>query len=475
MRWVIGLIAAFVATSASAGDDPKPGLLLVPPSEIAAVEARVMAGLAAYQERRCPRQVLRGQPEPGSGTDAVRDLGEGRGEHGRCLAFIEANKEALAPEDFDAFLASGAGVDAALLGSLDEACGGVAAAVGAAVAHGDVCSPWRPGVRGNPSFLPLMRTAKIQVILARTGYRPEDALAHARAALDRIRFDQDTVRGGGTLIAAMVSVASVVSYQGPWLRWILERGDLDAAGYGEVADALGILVATEPPIGGIIEADGYWGFLQLILPLVHGLGWVPPGGWDDGHPPVADAAEGIFGARTLFDERTDAALLAVAMDQIQRAQAEACPRDAPALACAEGLRRHAEEMIRRNELSTARRIIRVLGSPEPRREVIGWITDILMGIGTPAFDKYVEKYALRSLRLTTLRLHAAVLREWAGTGVCREDFGEAPWAALAADPVFGGPLGLSRDPDTGEQVIRPGGAFRTESINEQVEYRYRCP
>ncbi|MFH1530998.1 MAG: hypothetical protein ABIK09_09735 [Pseudomonadota bacterium] len=477
MKTIIGLLLlGTLAAPPAAGEDPTPVSALVTPEEVAAVEARVMQRIAEYRAVRCVRPVLRGDPTPGSGAEGLAAFGADAPALQGCFSFSEENGEAISPKDLVAFLETGEGLPVDLTEALRSECGGVSAAVSAAVAHGDVCSPWRPGIKGIPAFLPFIRTSKIAVILGRTAYTSADTLPLARAALDRIRFDQDTFRGGGTLIAAMVGTASTIAYQVPWLRWLLDQASLDEAALSEIVDSLGVLLATEPPVGEIIEADGYWGFLQLILPVLKGSDWTPPGGWDHDHVSAPeDGAGAPFGTRSFIDARTDAAILLVAMDEIQRAQTAACPLDATPLACIDGLRKHSEEMQRRLEVSKIIRAIRVLGSPDARTALRQWIVDILMGVATPAFEKYVEKYSLRAIRIAALRVHAAVLREWSATGACREDFSGGEWAGIIKDPIFDGDLGVTRDPTTTEWIVRPAGTFSTESINQELEYRFHCP
>ncbi len=455
-----------------------PPTVLVTPAEVAAVEARVLARVEAYRAASCLRPVLRGAPAKGSGTEAVQEIGEGAPPWQRCISFLEAEAEGLATESsFETYLETGEGVTAELAAALEEACGDLAAGVRAAVAHEEVCSPWRPGVRGNPAFVPLMRTSKAAVILGRTGYTSADALGPAREALDRMRFDQDVIRGGGTLIAAMISTASTVRNQAPWLRWILDRGDLSEAGLTEVVDSLGVLLSTEPPIGAVIEADGYWSFLQLILPPVKGKDWVPPGGWDfDYKPRTDDIEETGFSTRSFIDPKTDAALMVVAMDEIQKTHAAACPVDASVLACMDGLRRYGEAQRRRDGNGTILRAIKVLGSPDPRMAVRRWIVDVLSGMATPSFGRYVEKYAVRSFTLAALRIHAAVLRAWRSRGACETDLTGEGWEAYVADPIFDGPLRITRDPATAEWLVRAAGSFELgSSANEELEYRFNCP
>lgn len=467
--------AALLLLSSAAADEAPTTRALVTPEEVAAVEARVMARVEAYRAASCPRPVLWGVPVRGSGTDSVADIGEGRLGHQRCHAFLEANATGLPAGDFDAFLATGEGVPPDLAAALAEGCGDLAAAVSEAVGRSDVCSPWRPGLRGNPSFVPFVRTSKAAAILGRVGYQPEESLPSIRAALDRIRFDQDMVRGGGTLIAAMISVVSTVGYQVPWVQWVLDRADLEEAELSEVIDALGVLLATEPAIGRVIEADLVWSFLQMTLPAVKGPEWVPPGGWDwDHQAPAAGGGDSPFESRSFIDPATDAALLVVAMDEILRTQTAACPADASPLACVDGLRRYGEELRRRDGNGSVLRAIKVLAAPDPRVAVRRWVVDVLMGVGSPSFSRYVEKFALRSIRLASLRIHAAMLREWRRTGGCGIPRGPGD-GVLVADPIFEGALDVHLDPQTNEWVVRPAGEFVEASIEAEAEYRFRCP
>jgi hypothetical protein len=441
MRGFVGVLLMSMFCVVASAEEAPPSQLMVSAAEIAAVEARVEARIEAYRTGACVRPVLRGVDREGSGSEALATMAEGRHPWYRCFSFIEANIEAMPDKDFEAFVETGEGISAGFTAALMEGCGDLPAGVSAIVSHGDVCSPWRPGAERNLEFFPFLRSSKVAVVMGRTAYSPAVCSELVWSALDRIRFDQDIYRGGGTLIAAMVSSASMTRYQSPWLRWLLDRGDLDAGELSDVIDALGTLLTTEPPVGHIIEAEGYWGFLQLASPV----------------------------------KRNEEAILLVAMEEIQRSQAAACPRDATMVECADGLRRHGEEMMRRAEVGTAVRIIRVVASEDPGRAVRQWIVDILAGIAVPNYREYVEKVAYRSILIAAHRLHVAVLKSWRTTGGCPETLEGEAWAALLTDPVIGGALKVRRDTSTQEWIVGPAEELSTESTGDSIEYRFSCP
>ncbi|MBM4370788.1 MAG: hypothetical protein FJ098_03995 [Deltaproteobacteria bacterium] len=478
MKNLLILALALGTMAAEAGETPAPGVSvrLVDEAVLDAIEARLMEDLRGFREQSCPRPVLRGEALPGSGSDAAAALIDPAGSLGPCLEVLEGSSEALTIDDWKDFLREGQGPGEEALTALRAACGGIGPAVSAAVAHGDLCSPWRPGVRGTPLFMPLLRLSKAAVILGRTGYRAAEAPRLLREALDRVRLDQDSGRGGGTLISSMIGVAST-QIQVPWIAWILEQADLDEAATEAAFRELGILLDSVPPFGRIILADGFWMLLQVVLPMRHGPDWVPPGGFDADRPESGDPTADLLPAREFLDRHAEVALLMVATDRALRGFAEACPGEADLPSCASGLRAWAEKVFAANNVSYAVRLIRLAASKDMKATVADWIVDILLGISTASYDRYVARYAEVPLTLAALRIQAATLQSYRRDKVCpRADSMTGPdWDELLRDPVFGGRLSVQEIAPR-EYGVHPAAWFR-DLGEEKAPWRYafRCP
>ena len=422
--------------------------------------------------------VLRGGPTSGSGEAALARLVEGAAlaECAVAVAAVERGRPGRYDAWWDAFFATGRGVSPALRDRLEGACGAALREVLSVVQHDDVCSPWRPGVRADPGTQgAVLDLSTARVLLGRTGYDPKAALQEVREALDWIRFQQDVLRGGGDRAWAAQAVQQLRTLQGPWIRWLLERGDLDGDALSEVVDALGLLLDTEPSPGTLVAAVTYRLFVQEWQPRLHGLFWIPPGGWDPGHPQRWHWDNGS----AHVGEDSEKAILLLALEQHLEALGVACPEGARRGDCLRGLYELVSGDHGAGEGGVSRLRRAVLGT-DPEGVFLEWFVDITLGeMNRQAWSLVldVEGLSFRSLRLAQLRLHAAFLRTWRRTGRCPSE-GEldaAAWGPLLEDPVFGGALDLSHG--LGDHwVIRPRGRFSDVRIDAWgPDYVFSCP
>jgi hypothetical protein len=464
------LLVSLLPFPTSAHEEPPQRFPLVTSAEITAIEARVNARVEANEAARCPRPVLRGTPKQGSGEAAMAEIVEGGAAVEGCYSFYQEHAVEFSA-DFSAFVETEDGISQELLEELETTCGHIPALISAAVAHEELCSPWRPGRRGAPLFLNAMRTARLTALLGRFAYRTDDGMALVRAALDQLRFDQDMVRGGGGLVPAFIATANM-GFHVPWLRWLLDRSEFSKTDLDEVMDSFRLLLETEPRIGGAIQASGLTSILQEALPLVKGEDWVPPGGWDDVHVPLRD--------RKLWTElepwdrmakQTISALVLVILYEHYKAEAAACPVDSGILECMHGLERFAGEARRRSEAGFLARIVRILASPRVEmRSGMG----VFSTLQATDYRHIIITYAWRLLLLSQLRIHTGVLREWKATGSC-PNLQSPHLQELFTDPVFGGWLEVQRNPDTEDWLIRPSGEISYPYKWGEPDYRFSCP
>lgn len=221
------------------------------PEEIDAIEARLRDVVRRAEREHCPRPVLRGQPRPGSGGAALRDILDPRGEHAACWQWLEVEAERLpsafgpaaadgTPES-DADLLQEIVAPAPALGAsptrleqaLVERCGPTVAAIRQTLSHEDVCAPFGLAQR-DADAAPLLRIARAFVAVARAEARQGRAEAALEVLLDALRYAQDLHRGPSGVLFGQVASAIVRATLGslevivasdlPWTDAMLRDG-----------------------------------------------------------------------------------------------------------------------------------------------------------------------------------------------------------------------------------------------------------
>lgn len=423
---------------------------LVPAGGLQAIEERLVERGSAWRDRRCPREVVRGDGAPGSGSAALAGIAAGP-DLTRCGVALREH-------------------DSPDVRHLRELCGPILAAARAVTRRADVCSPWLPGVLGDPQDGGLLDTlGGAQVILQ--GGEDLDAL---RGALDMVRLQQDVLRGGGSARWVPRAVHAYRLHQEPLIRRLLAGGGLDGDDLREAADALAVLVATEPSPGALVGGWTYRLFVQEWQPRLHGIFWVPPGGWDPGHPYRWHWDE----ESAYIDQGSEKAILLLALERHLDHVAEACPTDAAPHECVRGL--YGMMFPASDGKGGMRRLARAFDDPDRAGVFLDWFTAISarnMGKQAWVMVADVEQLAWRGLRLAQQRIHAAVLLASRRTGRCPAlgDLGAPAWSGILADPAFGGQLEVEIGED-GAWVLRPRGRFSDERVNALgLDYRFDCP
>jgi len=432
-RLQILILLGALAAACSEGPERRPKdaeVNLVPGGELEEVEARLVARGEVWRSRRCPRPVLRGDRLPGSGSDALAALIAGNGGDGA--------------------------------GALSK--------VSAVIAHEDICSPWLPGVRADPMDRGVV-AAMIEAQAAREDLRPDAAL---RDALDLVRLQQDLVRGGGSAAWVAQVVHPFRLHLAPHLARLIDAPGLSDAALEEAIQALGLLIDTEPAPGVLVAAWTYRLFVQEWQPRLHGIFWLPPGGWDPGHPYRWHWDE----ESAYIDQRSEKAILLLALDRHLDALERACPEDATPDSCVRGL--YGLMHIEADGKGGVRRLVKALTGPDPHGVFLDWFTGISaanMGKQAWVMVAELEQLAWRRLRLAQLRVHAAAVAAARKTGSCPDDATAEAHAlqALLEDPALGGQLNLTRG-DLDTWSIRPAGRFTDARVNAWgLEHRFRCP
>ena len=379
-------------------------LVLISPGEMAALEGKLMERVGANQVAKCPRPVLRGNPTAGPADDDIHQLlGPGNATVMECLTHIEKTP------DIDAYLESPVESLADTVAQAQKLCAPVAPLLAAAVQHEDACSPYLAGRKGHPHLIRLIRLSKaVALLMERLSLLGHPAKA-VELGLDLLVLSQDISRGGASLICAMVGVATsqITTLRG--IRTVLNATDhLAAEQLTSLMAQVDRLIAAEPTFGSFWDYERVGFALMSILPGIKPEGWVPPGGWDEGtnwDPAAGALGESIEGVST----QQQYGLVLLAADRSFRLLSSACPEGTAPIPCHEALEKAGKENANKATDDKFARTFKTLLSQQPTEEIRAWILDILSAVATPAFNKYVVRYANRMQNYVAVRSHLAII------------------------------------------------------------------
>ena len=404
---------------------------LVSKEEIEALEQRLMEEVEKNRAKKCIRPVLRGEPRSGrADEDVLSLLAPSDPALLECLAKVAANNDKISD-----YLAKPAAEPPLHTIEVLVACSALPDAVSRAVRHEDACSPFLAGRRGLTRMIGLIRYGKAVAVLALSSAGKGDYAAAFDMTLDLLRLVQDVSRGGAPLIAGMVGVPVVSTVVQGGLRTVLNRpGEIPAEALARLSAELDMLIGTEPTFGSFFAYERYGISLHMVLPRIKGKGWVPPGGYDDDlDSEIAFEEKGK--PMEGLDPVQEMGLVWIAMEHSMEALEQACPPGLDAAACCRGLRAAAKEKAGQAVEGQWGRALKVMLSKDPGPEIRKWIIDILQGVGSPGFTRYVPRYSLRDFYTRTLRLHAAIVAARQTTGKCPtvEELGTGKWKELTID------------------------------------------
>lgn len=458
-----------VACRASAEEPEGIAVTLVPAEEIAKMEAELMASVKANQERKCLRPLPPGvKANPGNADQDIIEVMSGK-QFEECFALLKDKDDAVRT-----WLDSDDRVESADLAATREECAGLVAAVAKAIAHEDACSPYLAGRRGAPLYINLIRVAKAYSALMWETANQDPGKA-VRQGLEFLLFAQDTTRGDGApLIGAMIAVAIQPFVIEKGLTRILANhgAKISAAQLQELADGLGTLLKQEPHFHSFLlyERDGL--VLQTLLPGMKEKGWVPPGGFDEDYHPYEEASAEGKELPNLAQGQEQALGWVAHSTAIGRLLA-ACSKQGSAVDCAVGMERAAKEMAAEADGGHCTKLIKLAFFAEPTKQLRDWILEILRAVASPAFIKYVGRFATRSFQIRGLQLHALALKHLAASGKCptAEELTGTEWKLYNRDPASNLPLKIS-SPDKGKYLIQPPKAFPKDAAGQYDESRY---
>lgn len=469
---VLALIVSLVMPAVTfAGETTAPApMVLVSDVEIGALEAALMAEVEKNLVRKCGRPVFSGKPLEGPADTKIAAIIEG-GVHRACYQAMKKAGDAVT-----SYLEGPAGQGAEAPASVMAACLSLPVAIKAAVQHSDACSPYLFGRRANPELLPAVLGGRALAVLIRHEGSAGNWKGAIEMALNGLRFYQDLNRGpGASLMVAMVSTAAVTSIIDLGLRPLLEVGVPPDAEYKLAMRGVLSLLATDPPFCDCLGYERYGLPLQLLLPVIKGDGWEPPGGYDFGSGPPGEIPGAV---RMGLARGQEEALAWVAMEGVHARFAEMCRTHDRVADLFRAMRAAADEIIAKPRISLWKRVLLLLAATDPQQVLRQWMVDVIQAVAIPSFDKYVVRYAQRRFMLQGLRLQLLASRYSSQNKVCPslEGLKHPSFAPATIDPGSGKPmvitfpkngtLHLTPAQDTVEAVADP------EAVGS---YQFRCP
>ncbi len=366
---------------------------LVTEAEIKTRLDAVMARLDANAKRRCTAPRVVEKALPGSGSDVIVQLVEGKGELASCMTKLgELAKAKTLKADFDAGLPSAI--------AFDDACGAlIADKVTDAATHVEGCSPYQTGVRAEPKDL--VRAIQVAHALAFHAKKLHAAGKTTEAVqllLAGMRVMQDAMRGHVTLIVAMVAVAST-QILADRMDEILETAKLSEEDRALAAAALESLLVGVPLWPDLMAGERENMDIYFAAAPLMPKDWTPPGGWNEGLRPTEDKA--TLPIEHFGDPRDEHAIMLLVSESAAADQARACPEGASYAVCHRGL-----EALVAAGTPAANQDLKALyadlekaaTSTAPdvdaiRLRIRETIVQILKGVAQPALAKYSLKIA----------------------------------------------------------------------------------
>lgn len=392
---------------------------------LAPYQQRLEAALAENARRSCPRPVLRGEPVPGRADAAIRAIMEPSPALKACLDAVGEETDVLEP------------------------CATLPAAVRAAVAHADACSPYLLGRNPSPpSLTPYVRTAKALVAIGDAWIEDGRSPEAWALWLDGVVLGQDLARGGTTWLEAMVSHAGAMILI-DHAHEAVERSGLSSEASDAIRRELATLVASEPHPRTHMLGDRLYPLVHEVAPKLLPEGWTPPGGW-----PPHQSPPGVAGPA----EPPQFFIVWQTLERIAAKQAEACPADSDVATCLSGL----DELVTRMVEAGKPGMADVLGlALDPEHASTEMITSTLEGMVAPSWSKYLERQAVRRVALHALAVRLAVR----GGAACPES-----GSATLVVPGLGDSLGVQRK-GGGVELTAPALVVPDEALTWPVS----CP
>lgn len=429
---------------------------LVTDAELTKVQNEHAARLKTYLAKSCKRPVLRGHAVAGSGTKALAAFGDAKGTYASCLGtlakiddvsgILRKCDKGMNARNCPSRALSDEPKKDAVNGVLAK-CTAALAAMSKVVRHEEVCAPSRAGTGQNDSpLLGHIRIAHAAGFQARQMAREGKHVQGLQLAFDAARFSQDLSRPGASLIAAMISVATLSSPMvaaesilNAKLAWT--PAELDAA----VAEA-DKLIASQTPYGETMVGEGLYVLEELAKKLRGDVKEEKPAGTKsmDLHPnDEHGVAWFAFQANSAVTEK---ACLGTSLK-----------------ACIDGVKKSLEGNVLEQDITKKLSA----DTDKMRKQIRDRIVAILRDIAQSSVSKYVRRHAGGVGTLVAMRAHLEYLRVTTAAKKC-PDVAAATKALtpLLASKELGDPMTLHAAADGTLEVRLPGWAVYNEKKRE---------
>ncbi len=483
--------------------DSKPATKpLVDEAETAAAEAAFLAEVAANQTRQCTRPVLRGEPTPGSASEDMQAVLAGSPDTAACRTALEEASQLLHRSLYDADPAAADGAvtwpertgntvraasaapsaagddnsdddsDQQAIQALITTCEPLVARIQQAVQHGDACSPYLPGVRGQHTDVSLLASIQILALTARAHFARGELERGASLALDGVRFAHDVMRGGASILSVVVASHSLDAVIGVLETQLNQPQPFGDATLARIDRELATLIGTTPHPRSYLRGELQHTQLYGLLPQAKGPEWTPPGGW--GPAPRAPAP-----AANDDDAEAGAWIPFLSMKALAETILAGCRDDEAPSRCRAHViaeqRRLAAAAGERDELVAA--LATGAADDDTRARAQDQIGVVLQQVMVSSFDRYIHSEGAHRFRLAALRMHVAYRRRAEAEGSCPDS------AMLAADDL----KALRVDPYSDEAIQpnaldpqhivlwRPSAASEPTSSGQRAAAFIRCP
>lgn len=429
-RWIVILISLCISLLACKGGDgddtgtaptaqSRPSgetVALVTAAELDAFERDVTTMAKDNATKVCKRPVLRGQALAGSADEDIEELLFKVGTP--CFEAIGKLREGgftdsiREPSTRGVARARPVTSEEWLTQPVREAlatCRDIPEMLRRAVGHEDACSPFLPGRRPNERFMPIVRLGWAVAIRARALVAEKRPIEAAEHIFDYLRLSQDLVRGGGTLLSAMIAMAAF-NIVLPELELALNAPMLGAEDAAALAKQFEGLRQTEVSVVEAMESEMIHVGLYMVLPALKDGSWQPPGGYPEG-----ENGRQPLGATAVVDplERQGQVFTWEAVQRVHARLARSCTPPKTVKQCLDELqaaRDRVDGKVEDANANVSALIASMLKAGDRHSLIRRRIVDVLDAVMFGVYPKYVRKYAWRAAALSAfgLALHARI-------------------------------------------------------------------
>ncbi|MBN2497166.1 MAG: hypothetical protein JXR96_21415 [Deltaproteobacteria bacterium] len=432
------LVAAACLLAAGCKEEGQPRQRLVSEAEMDALKQDIQKTVERNRSRKCPRAVLRGEPLDGPAADDILAVVEGAADTRACLNELKEHNDLLdeahsyprgqVPTGFPYRLNRTAKPQPEApeqLLALERACEPIVQRIQKATRHPDACSPFLPGLRGQPSLISAVRAMRVASVKARRLVAKGETEQGFELLLDVVRFSQDLCRGGASLLETMVAATGVASALAVLEHSLNRPEPIDAARLAQIDDELAALIVTHVHPAEYLRGEVEAMSIEYLADDRRARGK------QGEHPALKTAG---------VDVRDDIALSHMAMHELGEEVLSGCKPSDPPIRCTGHIRKLAARYAENKEdHETVKTLLKSALSKDKTIPIRRRIIDILKSMAAPAHDRYLVRDGQIRFQLAALRLHAAYRRLAESSKTCPElaAFDAPPLSERRTDPYSG--------------------------------------